>query len=131
MDQTIKFVKQTRKEWLKNCPQVIYDLVYGYEFYYPTKSYLGYATIHTDIIDFIEDNYDKKRHSIRLYKKEGSYQWYLVVFAKKEVRIYYTNEYTKDESWSNIKRFIKKFITYAENAKKARMTQNVLDAFEQ
>lgn len=121
MEETkeIKFEKRTRKEWLKDMPDVIYRLVYGYRFYF-CRPYLGYSKISSEISDFVIKKYKDKRHCISLYVNKTGTQWYLVVYAKNKITIYYTNEYSPTENWGNIKRFIKKFSTAADKANEER-----------
>lgn len=93
MDYKIVFQKRTRKEWLKEIPEVIYKLVSGYNFYYNGE----YIHKVNNIEDVVKSNYEKNRHKIVLYQSKNENQVYLVVYSKKTVTIYYTNEYEYKE----------------------------------
>lgn len=133
MEYKINFVKKTRKEWLKEMPEVIYNLKKNYNFYWNGG---GPSIIKNEITDIINKNYNKNRHKIILYQKDRR-QVYLVVYAKKTVTVYYCNEYAYEQNityvdidgepigvtgnasqWAAIKRFMKKFDLAYEKAVK-------------
>lgn len=94
MDYKIVFQKRTRKEWLKEIPEIIYKLVSNYNFYYNGE----YIHKVNNIEEVVKNNYEKNRHKIVLYQSKNENQVYLVVYSKKTVTIYYTNEYEYKES---------------------------------
>lgn len=148
MDYKIEFKKKTRKEWLKEMPEIIYNLKKNYNFYYGKRP----IEIKRDIIDIVEENYDKNRHKIILYKTKNRelLSLYLVVYAKKTVTIYYCLEYRYEQDiiftdidgtptgqtgnknqWACIKRFMKKFDLAYEKAVKERTECSISNLMEQ
>lgn len=147
MDYKINFVKLTRKEWLKELPEVIYNLKKNYNFYYSKRP----IEIKRDIKDIVEENYDRNRHKIILYRTKNRelLSLYLVVYAKKTVTIYYCLEYRYEQNiiftdldgnptgqtgnknqWTCIKRFMKKFDLAYEKAVKERIECSVSNLME-
>lgn len=102
----------SRKEWLREVPNIIRNLIYNYNFYFVDGLY---CRIHRDIKDLISEKYVKNRHKIILYRDENKF--YLVVYAKKNITIYICSEYNNC-SWSSIKYFLNKFKKYKQEALK-------------
>ena len=145
MQYKIEFKKQTRKEWLKEMPDVIYRLKKDYNFYYSCNRP---ALIKKEITEIINKGYERNRHKIVLYQRERR-QVYLVVYAKKTVTVYYCNEYAYEQDlqyvdldgkptgstgnknqWAAIKRFMKKFYLAYEKAVKERIECSISNLME-
>lgn len=129
MEQAIKLIPVTRKEWLKDIPEKIRTLKKGYNFYFSCT----FVNITNRIIDVVQKNYIKNKHKIVLYYNKTVQNWYLVVYAKKCITIYLCKEYkyppqiymtehgmttspADRNKWAAIKRFIKKFSLAYEDA---------------
>lgn len=103
------FIKQTKEEWLSNIPELIKRLKRDYNFYYSES----YVNIHKSINEVISNHPEKKKHKIVLYKTAINI-YYLVVYTKYNIKVYYCDEYI-DSSWGRQKYFIKKFsLAYQE-----------------
>ena len=63
MDYKINFVKKTRKEWLKEMPDVIYNLKKNYNFYYACDRP---SIIKKEITEVINKGYNKSKISREL-----------------------------------------------------------------
>ena len=122
IERKVEFHKKTRKEWLKEMPELIKTLVSGYKFYYSGT----YSRIKNDIKEHVLNKADKNSHKICLYTKDA--RWFLVIYAKKCISIYYCDEYVySDKEWPNIKRFIKKFnLAYEEAVKLCPKRENYI-----
>lgn len=131
MEQAIKLIPIGRKEWLKEIPDKIKTLKKGYNFYFNCS----FANITNNIKEVAQKNYIKNKHKIVLYNNRKSQDWYLVVYAKKCISIYWCSEYKYPQNiiytdeygnptgttgnhsqWSAIKRFINKFSLAYEEA---------------
>lgn len=130
MEETfnIKFEKRTRKEWLNEMPEMINKLVKNYNFYY-SGGYI--STFKGEITDLVTKKYKKNRHKIVLYQNEKMTQVYLVVYSKKTITVYYTNDYDYNSTnnknrYSSLKRFMKKFCLANEEAVKWNEEQKYL-----
>lgn len=121
----IKFIKQTRLEWLQNVPEEIYHLVKNYNFYFAKVGY-GYSNLSRDIVELVLEKHSKNKHKIILYNSRPKNTWYLVIYTKHRIDIYYTNEIA--ESWSRVKYFINKFQKAAERAKDDRLKEEVYNS---
>ena len=145
MDYKINFVKKTRKEWLKEMPDVIYNLKKNYNFYYACDRP---SIIKKEITEVINKGYNKNRHKIIVYQKDRR-QVYLVVYAKKTVTVYYCNEYAYEQNityvdidgepigvtgnrnqWIAVKKFMDKFDLAYEKAVKERIECSVSNLME-
>ena len=145
MDYKIEFKKKTRKEWLKEMPEVIYNLKKNYNFYYSCDRL---SIIKKEITEVINKGYERNRHKIVLYQRERR-QVYLVVYAKKTVTVYYCNEYAYEQDiqyvdldgkptgttgnknqWASIKRFMKKFDLAYEKAVKEKIECSISNLME-
>lgn len=90
-----------KDEWLKDMPELIYNLKKNYGFYYS-----GFRVrINKDILEAI--NPKKHKHKIVLYQR--GQRLFLVVYRKSGQDIYFTNEYVDDPKWNRINYFQNKF----------------------
>lgn len=90
-----------KEEWLTKMPDLIYLLKKKYGFYYS-----GFPIrINKDILEIIKN--PKNKHKIVLYN--SGQRFFLVIYKKNTIDIYYTTEYKNDEKWSRISYFVKKF----------------------
>lgn len=122
MEYKIEYIQKNKEEWLSEMPELIYRLVFGYNFWY-SKSYTGFIRLKNDNIEqFINKHYERRRHTIGLYTFND--HWVLIVFAKKKVSVYYIIE--------NIKRdFIKKFCLASDDAVKERKRCLIESSFKE
>lgn len=120
VERKVEFHKKTRKEWLKEMPELIKKLVSGYNFYYGDT----YSRIKKDIKEHVLSKANKNSHKICVYTQDT--RWFLVVYAKKCISIYYCDEYTySTNEWRNIKRFLNKFnLAYEEAVKLWKKREN-------
>ena len=101
-------IRIKRKDWLKEMPNLIKMLKINYGFYFSGE----YARTQRRIQDLVKEKYSKNRHKIILYTNYED--WYLVVYTKKNTKIYWCPDY-KGDSWRNIRYFEKKFrLAYEE-----------------
>lgn len=116
-----EWIITSRKEWLKDMPDLIYKLTDEYGFYY-NKSYNRIKDI-----DKILDKNEKIRGRINVYvlETETTQIWYLVCYTKNFIKIHKCTEYCVGENWANVKRFITKFTKAYELAKNERFEREI------
>lgn len=120
MDQftgTIKTI--SRKDWLKDMPELIKKLKLNYNFYYSNWRNGLYYTISKPITEVVVRNTKKCAHQIVLYRNKDTNDFYLVVFSKKNPTIYQCLEYPAGynmPAYQSVKRFMNKFKLAYEGA---------------
>lgn len=97
-----------KEEWLSEMPELIHNLKLNYNFYFSGF----YTRIKKDILEIIKN--PKNKHKISIYNKDNKF--WLVVYKKRSIDIYYTAEYKKDTNNSRISYFMKKFRKSYEKA---------------
>lgn len=114
---TVTIKNLTRKEWLKEMPELISNLKKNYNFEYISR----YKNIRNSIQDVVKRDFKKYAHKIVLYKKDNTDNtFYLTVFSKKNPTVYQCDEYKNEgwKTWVAIKRFCNKFDLAYEGAVK-------------
>lgn len=97
-----------KEEWLSEMPKLIHNLKLNYNFYFSGF----YTRIKKDILEIIKN--PKNKHKISIYNKDN--RFWLVVYKKGSIDVYYTAEYKKDTNNSRISYFMKKFRKSYEKA---------------
>ena len=95
-----------KEEWLSEMP----ELKLNYNFYFSGF----YTRIKKDILEIVKN--PKHKHKISIYNKDN--RFWLVVYKKGSIDIYYTAEYKKDTNTNRISYFMKKFNKSYEKAEK-------------
>lgn len=124
MTGTVTIKTLSRKEWLKEIPEIIHNLKKNYNFDYDSTFY---KLLKIPIQDKMQKDFKKNAHKIVLYKSAGKENiFYLSVYSKKNPKVYVCDEY-KNEGWNTwiaIKRFLKKFDLAYEGAVKYENVQS-------
>ena len=90
-----------KEQWLKEMPELIYNLKFKYNFYFSGF----YTHITKDILEIIKN--PKNKHKISIYNKDN--RFFLVVYSSRGADIYYTSEYRNDKNTNRIRYFMQKF----------------------
>lgn len=109
-DIEIRFIKQTRHEWLKDLPKFIKEMVKVYGFYYADTVYP--IRIHRSIEQLVLEKHQKNKHRFICYFREDINYYYLVMYCKKHIKIFCCNEYNnagESANYAAMKRFMTKF----------------------
>lgn len=125
MERAIKFkrIYTDKKKWTKDISDIIYQLRFGYNFYYTQG-----PIINRDILEVIYKNGKKHFHKIILYWNSDRDNYFLVVYKKKEIDIYkLTDDYSISNNpttrYKGAKYFMKKFYESYEKAGTAKQEQ--------
>ena len=111
MEPKIVWRKISRQEWLNDIPDLIYYLKKAYNFYYNEN-----VLVKTnDIKELVLRKHKKNKHKIIAYYNSYSYMYYLVVYCRDRIDIYYCDEY-QGANWSVIKYFLNKFSLASKKA---------------
>lgn len=86
-NRMVFFQPCTKKEWLNTIPDMIKMLRDTYHYYWSMTSH----RISKPIKELVENKHDNYRSKIVLYKTE-SFKFYLVVYQKYGIKIYYLPE---------------------------------------
>lgn len=89
-----------KDQWLKEVPQLIYNLKVNYNFYFSGF----YTHINRDILEIVKN--PKNKHKISIYNRNN--RFFLVIYKKAGPDIYYCNDY-KEAKQSTINYFMRKF----------------------